>query len=242
MDAILSLNNVSKKFGNMPVLKGIDLDIKKGEFVALLGANGAGKTTLVKIMSALSSPSEGAVMVNGKDISKDQGSLRGIIGVISHETYLYNDLTAVENLRFFGQMYGIASEDLEARINGLLEQVELVKRADDRVSTFSRGMKQRLSIARALLHEPSILFLDEPYTGLDQHAAHAFEKVLLELDPKDTTRLMITHDINRTYKMCDRVIILDKGSIVFDSLMSEVASAEELRDIYLSHVGDNDTF
>ncbi|NPE30853.1 ABC transporter ATP-binding protein [Methanococcoides sp. SA1] len=242
MDAILSLNNVSKKFGNMPVLKGIDLDINKGEFVALLGANGAGKTTLVKIMSALSSPSEGTVMVNGKDISKDQGPLRAIIGVISHETYLYNDLTAVENLRFFGQMYGIASKKLEARINGLLEQVELVKRADDRVSTFSRGMKQRLSIARALLHEPSILFLDEPYTGLDQHAAHTFEKVLLDLDPKDTTRLMISHEISRTYNMCDRVIILDKGCIVFDSLMSEVASAEDLRGIYLAHVGDNDTF
>lgn len=239
MDTILSLTNVSKKFGNVSVLKGIDLKIKKGEFVALLGANGAGKTTLVKIMSALSSPSEGTVLVNGIDISKDQDHVRSAIGVISHETYLYNDLSAEENLRFFGKMYNINKNDLDVQVNISLKKVELLNRANDRVSTFSRGMKQRLSIARALLHSPSILFLDEPYTGLDQHAAHTFENALTDLDPENTTRLMITHDINRTYSMCDRIIILDKGCIVLDKAMSEISSVDELNEIYLSHVGSN---
>ncbi|MEL4305284.1 ABC transporter ATP-binding protein [Methanococcoides sp. LMO-2] len=239
MDSILSLSNVSKSYGNFPVLKGIDLDIKKGEFLAILGPNGAGKTTLVKIMSTLSSPSEGSVEINGHDVADDTTSVRSMIGVISHETHLYNDLTAEENLRFFGKMYGIGAGELEGRIDELLEQVELTGRADDRVSTFSRGMKQRLSIARSLIHEPQLLFLDEPYTGLDQHASLTFEKVLQELDPQDNTRVMVTHDITNTFKMCSRVLILDGGKVVFDSLMSDISSAEELKEIYLSKVSNH---
>ncbi|WP_440951506.1 ABC transporter ATP-binding protein [Methanococcoides sp. FTZ1] len=239
MDGILSLSNVSKSFGNFPVLKSIDLDIKKGEFVAILGPNGAGKTTLVKIMSTLSSPSKGSVEINGHNVADDPASVRRMIGVISHETHLYNDLTAEENLRFFGKMYGIGSDDLGHRIHKLLDQVELTGRADDRVSTFSRGMKQRLSIARSLIHEPQLLFLDEPYTGLDQHASLTFEKVLQELDPQDTTRVMVTHDITNTFKMCSRVLILDGGRIVFDGPISEVGSAEELKEIYMSKVSSH---
>ncbi|NYT18943.1 MAG: ABC transporter ATP-binding protein [Methanosarcinales archaeon] len=239
MDVILSLSNVSKSYGNVPVLKGIDLDIKKGEFVAILGSNGAGKTTLVKIMSTLSSPSVGVVEIGGHNVADDLASVRSMIGVISHETYLYNDLTAEENLRFFGKMYGIKGDDLECRIHELLGQVELSGRSDDRVTTFSRGMKQRLSIARSLIHEPDILFLDEPYTGLDQHASRTFEKVLKDLDPEDTTRVMVTHDITNTFKMCSRVLILDNGRIVFDSPMSGISSADELKDIYISHVSSH---
>lgn len=239
MDSILSLSNVSKSYGNFTVLKDIDLDIKKGEFVAILGPNGAGKTTLVKIMSTLSSPSEGSVEINGYSVSDDPASVRAMIGLISHETHLYNELTAEENLRFFGKMYGINSGDLEDRIDDLLKQVELSGRAEDRVSTFSRGMKQRLSIARSLIHEPQLLFLDEPYTGLDQHASLTFEKVLQELDPEDTTRVMVTHDITNTFKMCNRVVILAGGNIVLDSHTSEIASAEELKDIYMSKVNSH---
>lgn len=239
MDSILSLSNVSKSYGNFPVLKDIDLDIKKGEFVAILGPNGAGKTTLVKIMSTLSSPSEGVVEITRHNVAEDPASVRRMIGVISHETHLYNDLTAEENLRFFGKMYGISAGNLEGRINELLEQVELSGRSDDRVATFSRGMKQRLSIARSLIHEPALLFLDEPYTGLDQHASRTFEKVLKDLDPEDTTRVMVTHDITNTFKMCSRVLILDDGRIVFDSLMSDVTSAEDLKEIYNSHVSSH---
>ena len=239
MDIILSLSNVSKSYGNFSVLKDIDLNIKKGEFVAILGSNGAGKTTLVKIMSTLSSPSEGSIEINGHDVAEDPSSVRSMIGMISHETHLYNDLTAEENLRFFGKMYGISSNDLETRINELLKQVELSGRSDDRVATFSRGMKQRLSIARSLIHEPTLLFLDEPYTGLDQHASRTFEKVLRELDPEDTTRVMVTHDITKTFKMCSRVLILDNGKVVFDSPMSDVSSAEELKEIYISNVSSH---
>ncbi|UGV39727.1 ABC transporter ATP-binding protein [Methanococcoides orientis] len=241
MDSILSLSNVSKSYGNVPVLKGIDLDIKKGEFLAILGSNGAGKTTLVKIMSTLSSPSEGSVEINGHDVADDPVSVRSMIGMISHETHLYNDLSAEENLRFFGKMYGISAGDLEDRINELLEQVELTGRSDDRVATFSRGMKQRLSIARALIHEPQLLFLDEPYTGLDQHASRTFENVLRDLDPEDTTRVMVTHDITNTFKMCSRVLILDNGKVVFDSPISDLSSAEDLKEIYLSHVSSHNS-
>jgi len=232
MDDIISIKGLTKAFGSHRVLKSIDLGIKKGEFVTIFGPNGAGKTTLIKIMSTLIAPSGGSVIVDGFDVTQKSVEIRSLIGVISHETYLYSDLTAEENLRFFGQMYGMDKSKLDARINDLLREVGLEYRSNDRVGTFSRGMKQRLSIARALIHEPSILFLDEPYTGLDQHAASTFEKVLQGLDAKNTTKVMISHDIERSLRLCDRVLILTEGNIVFDEQRHDVGSAEDFKERY----------
>lgn len=232
MDDIISIKGLSKSFGSHSVLKNIDLTIKRGEFVTIFGPNGAGKTTLLKIMSTLVASSGGSVMVEGFDVTKKPVEIRSLIGVISHETYLYSDLTAEENLRFFGQMYGMDKEKLTARIDELLHDVGLEYRSNDRVGTFSRGMKQRLSIARAVIHEPSILFLDEPYTGLDQHAASTFEKVLQGLDAKNTTKVMISHNIERSLKLCDRVLILNEGRIVFDEQRHDIGSAEDFKERY----------
>jgi ABC-2 type transport system ATP-binding protein/heme exporter protein A len=232
MDDIISIKGLSKAFGSHSVLKNIDLTIKRGEFVTIFGPNGAGKTTILKIMSTLVAPSGGSVMVGGFDVTKKPVEIRSLIGVISHETYLYSDLTAEENLRFFGQMYGMDKEKLAARVDELLQEVGLEYRSNGRVGTFSRGMKQRLSIARAVIHEPSILFLDEPYTGLDQHAASTFEKVLQGLDAKNTTKVMISHNIERSLKLCDRVLILTEGSIVFDEQRHDIGSAEDFKDRY----------
>ncbi|NOR60198.1 MAG: ATP-binding cassette domain-containing protein, partial [Methanosarcinales archaeon] len=165
MENIVSIKSLSKAFGSHRVLKNIDLDVKKGEFITIFGPNGAGKTTLMKIMSTLVEPSAGSISIDGFNVKDDPVEIRKRIGSISHETYLYSELTAEENLRFFGRMYGMDKNHLDARVDELIEQVGLEYRSNDRVGTFSRGMKQRLSIARALIHEPSILFLDEPYTG-----------------------------------------------------------------------------
>ncbi|HJH31761.1 MAG TPA: ABC transporter ATP-binding protein [Methanosarcinaceae archaeon] len=236
MENIISIKGLSKAFGNLHVLKNIGFDVKKGDFITIFGPNGAGKTTLMKIMSTLVEPSGGSITIDGFNIKDDPLEIRKRIGSISHETYLYSELTAWENLRFFGRMYNMDKSRLNARVDELLEQVGLGYRSNDRVGTFSRGMKQRLSIARALIHKPPILFLDEPYTGLDQHAASTFEHVLRGLDAQDTTKIMISHNIDRSLKLCNRVLILDKGTIVFNKLRTDVGSVEDFKATYESFV------
>ncbi len=170
------------------------------------------------------------MVIDGIDIQENAIEIRKKIGVISHETYLYNELTAVENLMFFGRMYGTC--DLEARINELLKQVGLGYRKNDRVRTFSRGMKQRLSIARALVHNPPILFLDEPYTGLDHHASAAFDRILSGTNAHDKTRVLISHDIEHGIAMCDRAIILTGGQIAHEISQSQIKDLLQCRAIY----------
>jgi len=215
-------------------LRSINLKIEKGEFITIFGPNGAGKTTLIKIISTLVSPTSGRVVIDGIDIKENPIGIRKKIGVISHETYLYHELTASENLRFFGRMYD--TQQLETRIEELITQVGLTYRKNDRVRTFSRGMKQRLSIARALIHDPPILLLDEPYTGLDQHASATFDKILSSTDAHDKTRVLISHDIERGIALCDRAIILANGHIVHEMSESEIRDLMQCRAIYAKHV------
>lgn len=232
MDDVISVKNLSKSFGNHQVLKNIRFSARKGSTVAIYGPNGAGKTTLFKILSTLWTPTEGSVTINGFDISTEPSNVRKSIGVLSHETFLYNDLTAEENLRFYGQMYGIDGELLDSRVDELLEKTGLTYRATDRVSEFSRGMKQRLSISRALIHKPEILFMDEPYTGLDQNAANIFENILNEMDTQYATKLIVSHNIEQTFKLCNRAIILNSGEIVYDALRENISSVDSFKQKY----------
>ncbi|WP_406657188.1 ABC transporter ATP-binding protein [Methanolobus sp. ZRKC2] len=236
MDAIISARGIQKSFGNHKALRNIDLELFKGESVAIFGPNGAGKTTLLKVLSTIITPTKGDVTVNGTDVKKNPSSVREMVGVISHETYLYDELTARENLKFFGNMYGLEKSRLEERINELLEQVGLNQRADDRVGSFSRGMKQRLSIARALVHRPVILFMDEPYTGLDHQSAEAFENVLKILDRDNVTKIMVSHNIERAMHLCDRLLVMDRGEIVYDRMKEEIESLEDFKVNYSSLV------
>ncbi|MDI6859898.1 MAG: ABC transporter ATP-binding protein [Methanocellales archaeon] len=227
---MISINKLSKAFGDNIALRDVDLDIKKGEFITLLGPNGAGKTTLIKIMSTLMSATSGSVTIDGYDVKEEPIEVRKRIGVISHETYLYDDLTAYENLEFYGKMYEIG--ELDERISNVVSLAGLQHRLYDRVGTFSRGMKQRLSIARTLLHDPPILFLDEPYTGLDQHAAATFDEISSGF-AEDKTTMMATHDISRGLEKCDRLLILSSGEIVFDAPKEEIRDEAHLRSIYV---------
>ncbi|WP_367343569.1 ABC transporter ATP-binding protein [Methanomethylovorans sp.] len=241
MGSIISVRGVTKRFAGHAALDNIDLNIEKGEFVLLLGPNGAGKTTLLKILETLMRPSSGSVEIGGLELSKAAVKIRKTIGVISHESYLYNDLTVEENLRFFGKMHGLSGNELTTRVEMLLEQMHLEHRYMDRVSTLSRGMQQRLSIARSLIHGPEIILMDEPYTGLDLQSACDLEKMLLENRGKATV-LMATHEIYRTFNMCDRIIILCSGKIIFDILQQDIGSVDKLKDLYTKiYEGMHDT-
>ena len=231
MGSIISVKGLTKRFAGHVALHDIDLNIEQGEFVIILGPNGAGKTTLLKILETLVRPSYGSVKIGGLELSRSAVEIRKKIGAISHESYLYDDLTVEENLHFYGKMYGLPESELTVRIQTLLEQLHLEQRCMDRVSTLSRGMKQRLSIARSLIHDPDIILMDEPYTGLDLQSACDLDKMLLENSSKVTV-LMVTHDLERAFVICDRVIILSAGKIAVDMRKQEIASVEELRNIY----------
>lgn len=230
MENAISVRKLSKVFGKTPVLKALNLDLKKGEFAVIFGPNGAGKTTFLKLISTLIEPTEGSVFISGFNIAEEPEKARREIGMLSHDSYLYGELTAKENLRFFGQMYGIKGKELEGRISQLLEDVGLITKADERVSTFSRGMKQRLSIARSLLHRPSLLLLDEPYTGLDTGASLVFENLLKSPEFQGSTKLMVSHDLEKGFALCDRVLVLNKGKFVFDGPKEDFSGFEGFRE------------
>lgn len=213
-------NALTKQFGPFRALRGVDLDIRPGEFVTIVGPNGAGKTTLLRILATLSRPTDGHVSIAGHALPKGADSARRQIGLLSHQPLLYGDLTAEENLRFFGRMYDVPK--LEARIVEQLDGVDLLDRKNDRARTFSRGMQQRLAIARALLHDPSVVLLDEPFTGLDPHASDRLEELLHALNNGQRTVVMTIHDLERGWAMCNRALVLARGKIVYEARTNEV--------------------
>jgi heme exporter protein A len=201
-------------------LRGVDLTVRPGEFITIVGPNGAGKTTLLRILATLSRPTHGQVSIAGHLLPAGSDQARRQIGLLSHQPLLYGDLTAEENLRFFGKMYDVPR--LEARIVELLEKVELLDRRIDRARTFSRGMQQRLAIARALLHDPAVVLLDEPFTGLDPRASDRLEELLHLLRDGQRTVVMTIHDLERGWAMCDRALVLARGKIVYEARTAEV--------------------
>ncbi|RMD94294.1 MAG: heme ABC exporter ATP-binding protein CcmA [Calditrichaeota bacterium] len=227
------VHHLSKAFGTLFALKNVNLKIHRGEFLAIFGPNGAGKTTLIRILATLTRPTSGEIFINGYSLNSDSEKIRRQIGVIAHQTYLYDELTAEENLRFYGKMYDV--KDLNAKIARIIAEVGLGLRRRDRVRTFSRGMQQRLSIARAMIHDPSILLLDEPYTGLDQHASEMLTEWLKELKSKDRTILMVTHDLDRGIDLADRVAIIHQGKLVFEEERSNI-EAKTFREKYYHFV------
>ncbi len=212
-DFAIEVRQLCKEFGVLKAVDGISFKLKRGEFLSVFGPNGAGKTTLIKILTGLTRPSSGSAKVAGYEVEEGSAAMRREIGVISHSTALYADLTPMENLVFFGRMYGLENPEESALTR--LEDVGLAPRRHDRVRTFSRGMVQRLSIARAILHDPAILFLDEPFTGLDIHASNVLKEHLQNLHDKKRTILMTTHDVSCGLEMCDKVALQVMGRFAF---------------------------
>lgn len=226
---MIAIEKLIKAFGMKPVLRGIDLNVPAGQSVALFGPNGAGKTTLIRIIVGLSKHTSGSVKLGGQEVQQAGHGLRRHIGFVGHNPLVYDSLTAEENLIFFGRLY--ETPDLPQRIDEVLERVGLHHRRKDLVRTYSRGMIQRLAIARAIVHDPPILLLDEPDTGLDQQAADMLRGLLMDIGASDRTVLLTTHNLERGIEWADRALILNGGKIRYDSPTSDMTGAD-FRQIY----------
>lgn len=226
---LISVQNLYKRFGRKTVLRGIELSVGEGQVMALLGANGAGKTTLLRLISGLSKPDRGEIRLAGVTFGRAGHELRRYIGLVSHAPLLYDNLTAEENLQFFARMYDLQSPT--ARIESVLRAVDLWPRRRDPVRTYSRGMVQRLAIGRAILHNPPVLLLDEPDTGLDQASADMLHDLIRQLGAANRAILLSTHNLDRAVEWADSVSLLVGGKIVHQEATAQMSGAQ-LRRLY----------
>ena len=225
--AAISATGVRKDFGDRRVLHNLDLQVGWGEIAALFGANGAGKTTLLRILAGLARPDDGQLHIGNRRVHRGGNAARRLIGFVGHESLLYNDLTCRENLAFYGQLYGIGNIDL--RIQQVLEQVGLSDRRNRRVRTLSHGMQKRLSVARAILHEPTVLLMDEPESGLDQASTETLGRLLWDWAAAGKSVLMTTHSDQTGLAWADRVLALSGGRLAYDAAAAQTTAAD-LRD------------
>ncbi|HTG73418.1 MAG TPA: heme ABC exporter ATP-binding protein CcmA [Terriglobia bacterium] len=231
----LDSKEIEKKFGYSFAVRKVTLRVRRGEFVVLFGSNGAGKTTFLKMAAGLMRPTRGSLSIEGFDIGKQADEARRRIGFLSHNTFVYKDLSPLENLKFFCRLYGVP--DSEERLIDLLDRVGLRGRASEPVRAFSRGLQQRVGIARALLHDPSVILLDEPYTGLDAKAAQTLNGMLDEALAAGKTIVLTTHDLDQGLRAATRALILDRGNVVYDGSAKDAA----VREAYLRYIQQGNT-
>jgi len=229
---VINVKSVSKAFNTRNVLRDITIDIGAGQGVLICGINGAGKTTLLRIIAGLLQPDIGSIELCGYNIQKDPEKAKSQFGMISHKSMVYPELTVIENLSFFATLYGV--KDSETYITELLQDVGLSSYKYDTASILSRGLLQRLAIARALVHQPVLLLADEPFTGLDDKSCHHLITVLTEFTSNGGTIVMTTHDIDLGLQCCNRVAVLDKSNLIFDAGTSDIDTEKFLRD-YISY-------
>ena len=232
--AAVQILGVTKSFGRTPVLRGIDLDVPQGTVLSLLGPNGSGKTTLIRVLATLTRPDAGEVRIAGAGLGRQSARLRRLIGVVGHDPLLYDDLTARENLHFVCRMFNV--ERTDERIEDVTQQVGMTLDLDRKIGAMSHGMKKRFSIARALLHDPQVLLLDEPETGLDQEALSLLDAVINSRPASARTVVMTTHNLERAVALGDRMAILANGRVVYDELVDS-ADPDASRRAYLQYVG-----
>ncbi len=233
VEPFLRVEGLCKSYGGLTALEDVGLTLEAGGFLCLFGPNGAGKSTLLKVLATLLPPTAGSVRVAGFDLEEHPEAFRAQLGLVSHQSFLYDDLSARENLAFYAALYGVP--DPSVRAGELLERVDLAHRAHSPVREFSRGMQQRLSIARALVNDPSLLLLDEPYTGLDAHAAIRLSRQLRLLHEARRTIVMATHNLERGLDLATSVGILARGKVVFLQRRDQI-DPEAFEQLYFRHL------
>ncbi|KAA3662757.1 MAG: heme ABC exporter ATP-binding protein CcmA [Calditrichaeota bacterium] len=221
---MIEVRELTKVYNKQFALRNLELSIEPGKCLCILGPNGAGKSTFMRILATLSRPNKGDILFEGESIFSEPAVFRKKIGLIGHATFLYPELTAGENLKFYATLYQIP--DAQQRIDDLLQTVGLMHRKDDRVRTFSRGMQQRLAIARAILNDPEHLFLDEPYTGLDQSASQLLTDRIIELKSAHRTIVLITHNLQQGYQLADKIVIFKDGRVADEAVTSAISESD----------------
>jgi ABC-2 type transport system ATP-binding protein len=235
---MITVRSVSKYFKNIKALEKVSFNIEKGEIFGILGPNGAGKSTIVNILNTLVKPDEGDVIIDGVNIKNDGETIKLIMGVVPQEIALYEELSAYENLMFWGGLYDITKQELKKNVNKTLEIVDLVSRKDDRIKTFSGGMKRRINIACSLLHNPKILVLDEPTVGVDpQNRNHIFE-VIERLNYEGMTIIYTTHYMEEAERFCDKISIIDVGRIIAQGTLKELRQISDVKDLLTIKLAD----
>jgi ABC-2 type transport system ATP-binding protein len=215
MNPIIKVENIVRKFGSTTAIDGITFSVEEGEVFGVLGPNGSGKTTLVRLLNGVLAPTSGKAFLFGKDVTIDGAYIRARTGVLTETPSLYERLSARKNLSFFGRFYGIPDANIPQRIEKILSLLNLADRGDEAVGGFSKGMKQRLAIARALIHDPQVIFLDEPTSGLDPEASRQVDGIIRELaSDKGKTIFLCTHNLNQAQHLCSRVAMINKGRIL----------------------------
>jgi len=240
MAPILEVHNLVKKYGDLVAVKGISFDVMEGEIFSLLGPNGAGKTTTISILSTLFSPTAGDASVDGHSVTSEPMAVKRLIGVVPQEIALYEELTALENLNFWGQMYGLSGKALAKRVDEVLEQIGLKNRAKERIKTYSGGMKRRVNIGVGLLHKPKLLFMDEPTVGIDPQSRRAILESVKELNDSGMTILYTTHYMEEAQELSDRVGIIDYGELIALGTQPELTSKVGETDTLILHLGENE--
>ena len=236
MEAPISIRGVSKTFGKNTAVDNVVLDIPGGTVYGLLGPNGAGKTTLVRILSTMIKPTSGTALVNGNDIRKEPEKVRASIGVLPEETGLYDKLTASETLRFYGSVQGVPKSELEERIDRILKLLELYDRRNDRVGKYSKGMRQKLALARALVHDPPILMLDEPTLGLDVMSTRAIRQYVKQAATEGKTILLTTNNMHEAQLLCSQLTIINRGRVMTSGTtqsLEEMSKTKDLEEVFV---------
>jgi sodium transport system ATP-binding protein len=241
---MIKINNVSKVFqdkkaGDVFAVKDVNLEIEKGEIFGLLGPNGAGKTTLLRIMSTIMSPTEGSVQINGFDVSSDPENVKKSIGFLSGNTKLYKKLTPVETMKFFGSFYGIEKNELNRRIERILESLDMVPFRNKVIEKLSTGQVQKTSIARCLIHDPDVYILDEPTLGLDILTSRSIIDFILKEKQNGKTIIFSTHYMEEADALCDRIGLIHKGRLIETGsleALNEKTGKDNIRDIFLHYI------
>src|SRR5436190_310752 len=240
MPNILEVQNLVKQYGDFTAVKGISFDIKEREIFSLLGPNGAGKTTTISMLSTLYTPTSGDATIGGYSITKNPMAVKQLIGVVPQELALYEDLTAHENLIFWGQMYGLSGKSLNSRVNEVLEQIGLTDKAKNRVKTYSGGMKRRVNIGVGLLHKPRLLFMDEPTVGIDPQSRRAILDTVKDLNKQGMTVLYTTHYMEEAEELSARVGIIDHGELIAIGTQAELTQQIGQTETLVLHLGETD--
>lgn len=240
---MLDVKNVSKKFKDIKAVDELSFQVNEGEIVGLLGENGAGKTTTLRMISTMLRPSGGTIKVNGYDAVKDSSKVRGEIGILfGGEVGIYDRLSARENIEYFGKLYGMSREKINGRIDELVRDLKMEEYIDRKAGKFSRGMKQKVSIARAIIHSPNVMLFDEPSTGLDVSAAMVIHEFILKCKSENKIILLSSHSMSEVEKLCDRVVIIHKGKLVEEGTIEALEKKYNngsLEEVFIKLIGGN---